>query len=306
MILEPVVRQSILIVDDDLVSARKLSILLSDEYETVVAHNGEDALRLALADTPPDLILLDVILPDINGYDICRRLKADARSLKIPIIFITGKDSESDEIKGLEAGAVDYVTKPFRLPIIKSRVRTHLKLKRQQDILENLSMIDGLTGIANRRKFDEYLLIAGEFAARNATPLSLIMIDLDYFKAYNDCYGHYEGDVCLIRVAKTIAESINRKNDLAARYGGEEFVCVLPGAGYQAALAFAEHIRENVAKLKLPHRQSAALDWVTVSLGVATLDNVAGGEIAEKLITAADQALYRAKAQGRNQVAGIE
>ena len=163
-----------------------------------------------------------------------------------------------------------------------------------------------MTGIANRRKFDDSFLVAIEFAARNSFPLTLVMIDIDHFKNFNDSYGHYQGDDCLVRVARTIAATVNRKNDLVARYGGEEFVCLLPGINQVEALRLAEQMRENVLALAIPHIASAVSDFVTISLGLASIETGYSGNIVERMIMAADEALYRAKALGRNQVAGTK
>lgn len=301
-------KQTVLIVDDDSTNIRILTDLLRTEYATVVARDGNTALRIAMSDTPPDLILLDVMMPQIDGYQVCKKLQSNNQTKKIPIIFITARDSEEDEIKGFEAGAVDYITKPFRIVIVKARVQTHVELKRQRDLLENLSFRDGLTGIPNRRRFDEYLLNVGGFAIRECSPLSLIMVDIDYFKAFNDYYGHYEGDACLIRIAKSISNSIKRTIDLVARYGGEEFVCILPRTKPEFALMLAEKIRESVLALQIPHVASPVNSFVTVSVGVATstLISIDNNRFSENLITATDKMLYLAKEQGRNRVQGIE
>ena len=298
-------RQRILIVDDDLISAQMLSVLLRDHYVLDIVHDGQAALDIALADTPPDLVLLDVSMPGMTGYEVCRTLKENDRTRKIPVIFITGKDSESDEVSGFEAGAVDYVNKPIHPVLVKARVRLHLELKRQRDLLESMATLDGLTGIANRRKFDEHLLVAAAYASRNQFPLSLIMIDIDHFKLYNDHYGHFEGDICLVKVAHTIAANVMRSNDLAARYGGEEFACILPNAPHSNAQAIAERIRASVLALKIPNKLSPVREFVTISLGVATIDAF-DSDISERIIIAADQALYAAKAKGRNRIEGTE
>jgi len=303
---ETFARKRILIVDDDAICAQILSVLLRDDYELNVVNNGPAALDCAVSDTPPDLILLDVSMPGMSGYEVCRTLKDNDLTRKIPVIFITGQDSESDEASGFEVGAVDYVNKPIHPVLVKARIRLHLELKQQRDLLETMATLDGLTGIANRRKFDEHLLVAAAFASRNSFPLSLIMIDIDHFKLYNDQYGHFDGDICLIKVARTIAANVMRVNDLAARYGGEEFTCILPNAPHSNALAIAERIRTSVLALKIPHEQSPVDEFVTVSLGVATVLAFDNSDISEQIITAADRALYAAKDRGRNRVEGTE
>ena len=224
-------KQTILIVDDSPENITVLGALLRADYGIRVATNGDKALKIVDSDNPPDLILLDVMMPGMDGYEVCRTLKDNPLTRNIPIIFITAKCSEDDEVKGFERGAVDYVTKPFSPVIIKARVRTHLELKKYRDLLENTSYCDGLTAIANRRRFDEYYATMWSVSVRESLPLSLIMIDIDNFKRFNDGYGHQEGDACLIRIAQKLAASVRRKTDLVARYGGEEFVCVLPGTG---------------------------------------------------------------------------
>ncbi len=298
---EPLKQQTILIVDDVKVNIDILAELLKSDYKVRAATSGKKALEIAFSDNPPDLILLDILMPGIDGYEVCRRLKAAAQTKDIPIIFITGKVSEEDEVYGFTIGAVDYITKPFNPIIVKARVNTHAELKRHRDVLEEISYLDGLTGIPNRRKFDEYVSFVCGFAGRQKTCVSMIMIDIDHFKLYNDHYGHQEGDGCLIRIARAISAIVMRKPDFAARYGGEEFVCVLPNRSRADALEIAETIRTAVEKLEIPHAESGICPYVTISLGVATV--VPGDNAACKdLIRAADDALYRAKNSGRNQV----
>lgn len=189
-------REKILIDDDDPTSIITLGEVLKDKYDIFVATNGEEALKRAKNELT-DLILLDIMMPGMDGYEVCRRLKEDKVTEKIPVIFITSKNSEEDEAVGLELGAVDYFTKPFRIPIIKARIKNHLELKRKSDILASLSFTDGLTGVANRRRFDEAVEYEWKRAQRSSQPLSLILIDIDDFKLYNDNYGHLAGDECL-------------------------------------------------------------------------------------------------------------
>lgn len=297
-------KPSILLVDDEPANIRILLELLRQDYKALVATNGKNALQLAQSEHPPDLILLDVMMPDMDGYEVCKELKANPRTQKIPIIFITAKDSEKDEMKGFDLGAVDYVTKPFSPVIVKARVQTHTELKRYCDILEDLSFRDGLTAVANRRKFDEYLHTTWEFAVRESSSLSLIMIDIDRFKNYNDLYGHQSGDSCLIRIAKQISATIKRKIDLVARYGGEEFVCILPRTNVTDAVTIAENIRKSVLDLKIPCDSSGS--YVSVSLGTATVKPPATCQSPDELLKAADESLYRSKENGRNQVSSCQ
>jgi diguanylate cyclase (GGDEF)-like protein len=230
---------------------------------------------------------------------VCRKLKTDQHTEKIPIVFITSKDEEADETKGLGLGAIDYVTKPFSIPIVKARVKNLMQMKMQQDILENLSSIDGLTGIPNRRYFDQELQQEWKRATRSQTPLSVIMMDIDFFKKYNDHYGHPSGDECLRSVAKALSGTLHRSQDIIARYGGEEFIALLPDTEIAGALTIGEGMRQNVKNLQIPHAQSLAADYVTISAGIANIvpTNEYGSGL---LIEGADKALYKAKNDSRN------
>jgi diguanylate cyclase (GGDEF)-like protein len=294
-------RPTLLIIDDYPANIQVLGAALGGEYEIIVATSGEEGLALAKSTPGPDLILLDISMPGMDGYEVCRRLKAERWTRKIPVIFITANTSEEEETKGLELGAVDYITKPFGIPIVQARIRTHLELKRHQDILENLSYLDGLTGIANRRRFEEHFGMAWRLCIRQGTALSLVMIDLDHFKAYNDKYGHQAGDICLRRVAKSLCGWTRRPIDLVARYGGEEFVCIYPGSDWEGAEKLAESLRVAVEEMKIEHKLSPVADHVTISLGVASC-KPADTDRPEDLLAAADEALYEAKKGARNRV----
>jgi len=293
-------RSSILIVDDQPTNIRVLGEALKNDYQIKMATTGLKALEIASSDDPPDLILLDIIMSGIDGYEVCKKLKESHKTEKIPVIFITAKNQESDETKGLEYGAVDYITKPFSTPIVKARVKTHLELKRHRDILEDLSTLDGLTGIPNRRKFDEYLEREWKRAVRDSYPLSLIMIDIDYFKLFNDNYGHGKGDECLKKVAKNLSMTARRPADFVARYGGEEFCSILPNTPIEKAAEFSELLRHNIENLNIPHDFSPAYNKVTISLGCAsTIPTIEKSY--ELLVKSADNELYKAKSDGRNQ-----
>ncbi|MFA9377258.1 MAG: diguanylate cyclase [Lachnotalea sp.] len=293
-------KQSILIVDDSAFHCKYLLDILQGQYEVRVVGNGRDAIAIACSDDPPDLILLDVVMPDVDGYEVCKRLKSIDMTSEIPIIFITGKMDEADEILGFELGAVDYISKPFNPIIVKARVNTHMKLKRYRDYLESMSYMDGLTKIPNRRKFDEYYELMWSMALRENKVISIIMIDIDYFKLYNDRYGHQMGDECLIQVAQQLAKTTSRKTDFVGRYGGEEFVCVLPSTQLESALAIAEKMRIRIIELQIPHEDSKVANIVTISLGVASCIPRQGLE-QNTLIQYADKALYYSKEHGRNQ-----
>jgi diguanylate cyclase (GGDEF)-like protein len=237
----------------------------------------------------------------MDGYAACQILKEADNTRDIPVIFITALEDPQSEMKGFELGAVDYITKPYSAQAIRARVKTHLALKQHADILEDQAFLDGLTGIANRRQFDQSLEKEWQRMMRRETPLSLLMIDIDHFKQFNDRYGHGVGDECLRLVACTIASIIKRPGDLAARYGGEEFVVILPETDEKGACTVAEVIRLAVESLKPPHVSSLAAAHVTISLGVAC-DIPRRHANMQDLVNAADRALYRAKSAGRNQV----
>ncbi len=293
-------RQTVLIVDDAIPNIEILNGVLANEYEILFATNGKDACKIA-ADQLPDIILLDVVMPEMDGYEVCTRLKKNNETKDIPIIFITAMDQEEDESKGLNAGGIDYIAKPISASIVKARVHNHLELKRYRDSLRELSTLDGLTGIANRRKFDECLDYEWKRARRDQTPISLLMIDIDLFKAFNDHYGHLGGDNCLIQVARTLCGIDRRATDLSARYGGEEFVKLLPETYTSGAMLIAEHIQEMMKNLNIPHAFSNIANYVTLSIGVATTIPT-DSQTSADLIRAADEFLYAAKQSGRNQI----
>ena len=291
----------ILIVDDERHNIKVLTELLREEYKIMAAKSGEQALKAVQGPNPPDLILLDIMMPGIDGYEVCRILKADEFSMHIPIIFVSALNASDDESRGFELGAVDYITKPFKPIVVKARIRTHIKLKQKSDLLERMASIDGLTDIPNRRSFDDTLEKELRRAARNRSSLSLIMMDIDFFKKYNDSYGHAEGDDCLRRVATAIDSCMKRASDFAARYGGEEFAVILPGTSMDEAVHIAEKIRIKVAELNISHASSDVADHVSISLGVSSV----AGSLENSpiyLIKAADTFLYKAKESGRNRV----
>lgn len=291
---------TILIVDDAPENIKVLGGALTQDYKILIARDGETALKLARTE-PVDMVLLDIVMPDIDGYEVCRRLKGDEMTRELPVIFITTLDATEDETTGLELGAVDYITKPFRLPIVKARVKTHMELKAKNDLLLRLANVDGLTGVPNRRCFDVTLEKEWRRAQRTRSPLSLVLMDIDCFKNYNDGYGHVAGDFCLRTVAQAVAESAARAGDLVARYGGEEFAMILPATDGEGAREVARKVLEAIRDLGLEHAHSSAAEIVTMSIGVATAWPTQGVEPGT-LIEAADQSLYQAKESGRNRV----
>jgi len=320
----------ILIVDDEPAAIQMLRKTLQGMGMLRYATGGQEALDL-VASEPPDLILLDANMPGMDGYATCLALQRDQRD--IPVVFVTASGDFANEIRALEAGASDFITKPINPPVVRARVAMHLKFKAQNDLLRDLCNRDPLTGVANRRALEERLASEWRRAARHQAPLSLLMLDVDHFKAYNDHYGHFAGDACLKRVAEALTQTIARAEDLVARYGGEEFAALLAGSGPEEALALAEKVRAAVQALAIPHARSSASDWVSVSIGVASLvpgggaasaarsgadESVGTGELGEvgkpgaaspsgfqisqELFERADRALYAAKEAGRNQV----
>ncbi len=294
------VRPKLLVVDDQRINILVLNELFRNDCEVFMATNGEQALQICRAQLP-DLVLLDVQMDGIDGFEVCRRLKADAESRNIPVIFITAQGGEADEVRGLQLGAVDFIAKPINPVIVRARVQTHLTLKLQSDLLRSMALFDGLTGVPNRRKFDEQLVRDWRQSQREQTALSVILIDVDHFKRYNDHYGHQAGDAALQAVARVLDGTLKRPHDLLARYGGEEFVGVLPNTGLSEAVELAERMQAGVRALNLEHSGSPEAQVVTISLGVAAV--VARSDLApQALVEAADQQLYAAKQAGRARV----
>lgn len=303
----------ILLVDDNPTNLSVLShALKAAGLKTRFAVDGESAIEQAVEDAP-DLILLDLQMPGMDGFETCTHLKANPLTKEIPIIFITASSNTENKVKGLSLGAVDYVTKPFQQDEVLARVRVHLtlrylnrKVQEQAITLQNmnaelhrLANLDGLTEVANRRRFDQYLEEEWLHSAREQQYLSLVLCDIDYFKLYNDFYGHLAGDTCLRSVAKAIEDALMRPTDLVARYGGEEFVLVLPNTPPHGAIAIVERIQEQVRKLQIPHVKSGVDAHITLSLGIST--QIASSELMpSSLIATADKALYSAKRKGRN------
>jgi len=295
-------RPRVLTVDDSAINLCVLRSILSPDYDLLTASSGFAALEIARDADPPDLILLDVMMPEMDGYEVCRILKENPATQSIPVIFLTAMDDLDSEVKGFELGAVDYIVKPFSKPVVQARVRNQVQLKQRTDMLEQLAFLDGLTGIPNRRKFELHLEEEWRRAMRNNTYLSLLMVDVDQFKQFNDHYGHGAGDDCLRHIGRAIAMMGNRPGDLGARYGGEEFVVILQDTDSTGAIFVAERLRSSIAALNIPHAYSSAAPVVTVSIGVATLSPDHQETSQCQLQSLADQALYAAKKAGRNRI----
>ncbi len=307
-----------LVIEDTLTSATLVCHQLGKMgLETVHARDGESGIE-AFKSVRPDLILLDIIMPGMDGFEVARRIRQLERDGEwTPIIFLTARTSDEDLERGIEVGGDDYLIKPVSEMVLKAKVRAMqriaqmryslLVLTRKLDEanreLTRLSTADGLTGIANRRRFDETLLKEWRRCARDARPIALLLIDVDFFKPFNDNYGHQVGDECLKTVARTLAGCLHRSTDLAARYGGEEFAVILPDTEEQGALAVAEALREAVHALGITHRFSAVAPVVTISIGLACTVPQRGDESGFiRLLKRTDAALYRAKTGGRNRV----
>lgn len=325
---------SILVVDDQPANVNLLyDYLVASGLRVLVAQDGESCLEKAEY-AAPDAILLDVMMPGIDGFETCRRLKKNPKTQDIPVIFMTALSDTQYTVKGFDVGGADYVTKPFQHEEVLARLGNQLRIReyqlalaaktreltesnrrlrdeiyRRQQVevalqkanerLRELAKIDGLTGLANRRHFDEYLNCAWNSMARENKPLSLLLCDIDYFKYYNDRYGHQMGDQCLQAVARSIRNTVPRTTDLAARYGGEEFALIIPDFDEINILALGEQLRANVEALCIAHGTSPVGDYVTLSLGVCTAHPASSGD-PQVLLAAADRALYAAKARGRN------
>ena len=297
----------LLIVDDEQSSVLILKKTFQKDFTLAIAADGEEAL-CQVNRFLPDLILLDVMMPGIDGFEVSRRLKEESATKDIPIIFLTALEEEREEERGLRLGAVDFVSKPIRPEVVRLRVNTHLMLKRQAEQLKRqaeelarLADLDSLTGIANRRAFDRELLKDIHRTARAGLPLSLLMVDIDFFKSYNDRYGHLLGDKCLQRVALCLEDTLPRKTDHIARYGGEEFCCILFNTDLKGAEKVAEHLIRAVSDLQIGHKGSEISDFVSVSIGGCSLVPTMQ-TLPEDLIDCADRQLYRAKDNGRNRI----
>jgi diguanylate cyclase (GGDEF)-like protein len=320
---------SILVVDDSRVVRAMLgAILNSVGYpDVVVAESAQAAFDALGLDSPSyktgiELILMDITMPEIDGIAAMRRIHAVPQLMDIPVIMVTGRVEPENLKTAFDAGATDYITKPVHEIELLARVRSALKLKHAIDqrkgrehelvkalkqletanqLLQHVSATDGLTGVANRRQFDGILDVEWARASRSRSWMALIMLDIDFFKYYNDTYGHQAGDACLKTVASILIGNIHRPEDMVARYGGEEFAIVLPGTELDGASTVADRIRARVESVQIVHARSEVSEYVTLSVGVAAAIPRMGDSPAT-LIAAADKALYQAKQTGRNRV----
>lgn len=324
-----IAKENILVVDDTVNNLRLLSTILKrQDYVVREALSGQAALA-TIHQQIPDLILLDIGMPEMNGYEVCKQLRASEQTANIPVIFISAYDAVMDKVKGFEVGGVDYITKPFHLAEVVARVENQLNIRRlsrqlqrkneqlEQEIqeranvesalrialkqLKTLANLDGLTHIANRRRFDEFLSHHWELGQS----LALILTDVDYFKAYNDTYGHLEGDRCLQQVAQALqsvlARFLSGQETLLARYGGEEFGILVADAQPSQVIQLAHCCHQKIHRLQIPHQGAVHAPHLTMSFGVAIVQPTPEQSI-NILIDRADQSLYQAKAEGRDRV----
>lgn len=291
--------EKVLIVDDSALQAAHLKNILHDEYDITIAQTAEDGLRLAGIENF-SLILLDVVMPGMDGFTLLKKLQEEIITQNVPVILITGLSDAANEQRGLILGAVDYITKPFNPMIVKARVNTHIKLYQYRKQIEQQSMTDQLTGIANRRGYEQNGISRWKEAVRLHAPLSICMFDIDRFKVYNDVFGHPAGDKVISAVAQTAASHLQRQTDFLARYGGEEFIAFLLGDSSEQAFGHLKKIRQAVENLHIPHDPSVS-EWVTVSIGGVTV--IPGTESSYDLyLKIADTMLYDTKKNGRNRV----
>lgn len=297
-------KPKLLVVDDQAINIQVLFQIFSADYQVFMATSGAQALAFC-RHNPPDLVLLDVVMPGMDGFDVCKQLKTEALTANIPVIFVTAHNDAAQETQGLELGAVDFIVKPVNPAVVRARVKTHLTLKFQSDLLRQLVFLDGLTGVFNRRYFDQQFALEWARSTRSGSAFSVIMIDVDHFKLFNDHYGHQTGDDCLRKVASCLKSGLRRPADLVARYGGEEFACVLPETDFDDAMRLAIGLERRVRELGIAHTKSSVGDVVTVSLGLASRTAQSANNPAA-ILGVADAQLYRAKSTGRGRVCGTK
>ncbi len=289
----------ILIVDDSPVQANFLSSILSPDYEVTVVHTAEEGLGQAKA-VEYSLILLDVIMPGMDGFQLLKMLQEEVILRHTPVILITSLNDIQNEERGLTLGAVDYITKPFHPAIVRARVHTHINLYKYRTQIEREATVDQLTGVPNRRQYDEVSVQRWQDAIRLGVPFSVCMFDIDKFKVYNDTFGHPAGDKVIKAVAETASSMLRRGTDFFARYGGEEFVALILGGGSENDFAHLCRVRQAVEELHIAHNPEVS-PWVTISIGGISVLPKAESSF-DTYLKMADAMLYDAKRFGRNQV----
>jgi len=292
-------KHTILVIEDSELNIAKLRQILDTDYDVVVARCGYEGIETA-KNIIPDVILLDIILPDIDGFETITILKKTVATRKIPVIFITGLTKTEDEGKGLRLGGVDYITKPFCVEVVKLRVQNQIRMLDYISTIEQLSRIDQLTGLHNRRSYHERLISEWKLAIREGSTISVLIMDIDHFKACNDTFGHLHGDIILQKVAKVISKSAKRPTDFVARWGGEEFIILLPKTESEGALIVAESVRKSVENATITLNDGRSTS-VTISIGVNTHTPTQECAVYD-FLHRADKAMYRAKEEGRNRV----
>jgi len=292
-------RGRVLVVDDQPVNLQLMAEVLRESFDVLVATSGSRALEIA-SQGGVDLILLDVEMPEMDGIEVCTRLKAEPRTRDLPVLFVSARGEVQDETRGFDAGGVDYIIKPVSGPLVCARVRTHLELKLARDALKQMALVDGLTGIANRRRFDDALQSEWRRSARGGRPLTLILFDVDHFKRFNDAWGHVCGDNCLRSVAAALSAECHRAGDVVARYGGEEFAVILPDTTAAGALDVVRGLLRGIAQLRIRGGESEPPAEVSLSGGGVTLVPMVDGP--GEAMNLADHLLYQAKAAGRKRV----
>ncbi|MDP5255458.1 MULTISPECIES: diguanylate cyclase [unclassified Vibrio] len=293
----------ILVCDDEPINAEVIKGVLEGIFKVDVVYSGEEVLEYCEKFTP-DLIILDILMHGQNGMDTCQQLKKDPSLRHIPVIFVTSLNSGFDEIRCWDVGCVDFISKPINAPTLINRVRTHVDHKLKTDELTRLTCVDNLTSCYNRHYLSDLMPRLIRQARRDKHPLSVAMIDIDWFKRYNDTYGHLKGDQCLTQIANLLKDSLYRPTDTLIRFGGEEFLALLPSTSLISAEIICQRMLERVASTAIDH-QSSPLKHITLSIGACTITPESEVKM-ESLIQLADERLYQAKQAGRNQLSLLE
>ena len=291
----------VLVIDDSSLELRATSNILSTMYDVKIASNGREGIKIA-QESEIDLILLDLNMPEISGFEVLCELKDTEKTADIPVIIITSSESINDEVRGLALGASDFIRKPIDA-VVSFRVGMCLQLISQMKLIEKFGLIDGLTGINNRRSFDQTIKSEWNHALRNKNNLGLMMIDIDKFKQFNDEYGHINGDLCLQTISEVMGTTLHRGNDSLFRWGGEEFAIILPATPIEGVLEVAERVRKNIENKQIAVGEVTTS--VTVSIGVGSIVPTSQFEASteyDDFRTQIDRALYSAKDNGRNRV----